>query len=65
VTKSKKIHLREASCKRGKYGTQESHRRFVESDINACLTCARICGCEDCDVLRHDFRRNFGKLETR
>ena len=50
-----KIHLREGSCKRGESGTQVSHRRFVEADARACLTCARICDCTACYGLARDF----------
>jgi len=56
-----KIHLREGSCKRGERGVQASHRRFVDADNKACLTCARICDCTDC----HELRRVFGKLVER
>jgi hypothetical protein len=57
----KKIHLRYASGRHAKRGVEESHRKFVESDNNACLTCARVCGCEDCRELRYA----FGKSSTR
>lgn len=53
--KKQRIHLREGTCKHGERGIQESHRRFVDSDNRACLTCARICGCTECDALRRDF----------
>lgn len=51
----RKVHLEEGSCKRGERGEQVPHHRFVEADDMACLTCARICGCDDCCVLRRDF----------
>jgi len=51
----RKVHLQDGSCKQGEHGEQVPHHSFVESDDKACLTCTRICGCDDCCVLRHDF----------
>jgi hypothetical protein len=56
-----KTHLREVSYKHAKRGIQESHRRFVESDNNACLTCARVCGCEECRELRYVFGKSSAR----
>lgn len=53
--KPRKIHLREGTCKGGKRGELSSHRRFVEADNHACLTCARICGCGACYELTCSF----------
>jgi hypothetical protein len=50
-----KKHLSDGSCKAGERCEQVEHRRFIELDYDACLNCARICGCADCDVLRRDF----------
>jgi hypothetical protein len=50
-----KKHLADGSCKAGKGRERLSHRRFVELDYDACLTCARVCGCEECAVLERDF----------
>lgn len=57
----RKAHLQDGSCRRGERGEQVPHHRFVEADDTACLTCARICGCADCCVLRRD----FGKWQDR
>ena len=50
-----KIHLEDGACKRGERGRQVSHQRFVDADNRACLTCARICGCAECNDLRNVF----------
>ena len=50
-----KKHLRDGSCKAGERCEQVAHKRFIELDLDACLNCARICGCTDCDVLCRDF----------
>lgn len=52
----KKIHLREGTCKGGERGELAAHRRFVDADNKACLTCARICGCCEC----YELERVFG-----
>jgi len=56
-----KTHLRDGSCKRGERGLQASHRRFVEAENEACLTCARTCGCAEC----HDLQLAWGTLRGR
>jgi hypothetical protein len=50
-----KKHLADGCCKAGECGEQLSHHRFIELDYDACLTCARVCGCEGCDALVRDF----------
>lgn len=55
--KRKKIHLREGTCKQGERGSRASHRRFVEADNKACLTCARVCSCAEC----YELMRAFGQ----
>ena len=51
-----KKHLADG-CKASARGEllPEPHQRFVELDYDACLTCARVCGCEECAVLVRDF----------
>ena len=50
-----KVHLRDVADEHSKSGIQEPHQRFLESENAACLTCARICGCDECNVLRRDW----------
>lgn len=55
IPRAIKVHLRGASHKSARDGIQETHQRFLDSENDACLTCARICGCEECEVLLRDW----------